>query len=99
MKLSELIWDLPLENRGAEEREITDITNDTRRLVPGALFAALPGAREDGNDYIREALEKGATAVLCRRPPDFDGPCLVTDRPRMVYGLLCKRWFGTRRGT
>ena len=94
MKLSELIWDLPIENRGAGTPEITDLTNDTRRLVSGALFAAIEGTKERGADHIREALEKGAAAVLCRRPPDYDGPWLVTDRPRRTYGLLCRRWFG-----
>ena len=94
MKLSELIWDLPIENRGAGTPEITDLTNDTRRLVSGALFAAIEGTKESGADHIREALEKGAAAVLCRTPPAFDGPWLVTDRPRRTYGLLCRRWFG-----
>lgn len=94
MKLSELIFDLPIEDRGAGDPEITDLTNDTRRLVPGAMFAAVEGTRENGTDYIREAMEKGAAAVLCRQPPAYDGPWLVTDRPRRTYGLLCKRWFG-----
>ena len=64
MKLSELIFDLPIENQGAGDPEITDLTNDTRRLVPGALFAAMEGTKENGSDYIREALEKGAKPVL-----------------------------------
>ena len=94
MKLSELIAGLPAEDRGAGEREITNLTCDTRTLRPGGLFAALPGWREDGNDYIRAALDKGAAAVLCQRAPAEAGPWLVTAEPRRTYGLLCRRWFG-----
>ena len=94
MKLSELISGLPVENRGAAEGEITNLTCDTRTLRPGGLFAALPGWKEDGNDYIRQALDRGAAAVLCRQPPGFDGPWLIAEKPRTVYGLLCRNWFG-----
>ena len=94
MKLSKLMASLPVENRGAAEGEITNLTCDTRTLRPGGLFAALPGWKEDGSDYIRQALDRGAAAVLCREPPDFDGPWLVAEKPRLTYGLLCRTWFG-----
>ena len=50
--------------------EITSISYDTRTLLPGALFVALPGAKTDGSLYIDEALAKGAAAggVPTRRP-------------------------------
>ena len=38
------------------------------------------GRREDGRAYIPEALERGAAAVLCRRPPDLPGPWLVSGK-------------------
>ncbi|HNW43863.1 MAG TPA: UDP-N-acetylmuramoyl-L-alanyl-D-glutamate--2,6-diaminopimelate ligase [Elusimicrobiales bacterium] len=44
--------------------EITAIVNDSRLAGPGALFFALPGAKADGNNFIRQALEKGAAAVI-----------------------------------
>lgn len=94
MKLSELCKGLPVENRGAAEGEITNLTCDTRTLRPGGLFAALPGWKADGNDFIRQALDRGAAAVLCREPPVFDGPWLVTEHPHRTFGLLCRAWFG-----
>lgn len=45
---------------------------DSRRIQPGMLFVALPGARVDGNNYIGHALRNGAAATLGSRiDPEF----------------------------
>lgn len=44
--------------------EIRSVSTDTRRLEPGALFVALRGARFDGHQFLSEAVEKGARALL-----------------------------------
>ncbi|MCD8087575.1 MAG: UDP-N-acetylmuramoyl-tripeptide--D-alanyl-D-alanine ligase [Oscillospiraceae bacterium] len=49
------------------EEEITAITTDSRKLEPGCLFAALPGTRVDGHDFITQAAKEGAACVLCSR--------------------------------
>ena len=54
--------------------EITVITTDSRTVVPGCLFAAIPGQTADGHDYIPMAAEKGASCVLCSRFVDADIP-------------------------
>jgi UDP-N-acetylmuramoyl-tripeptide--D-alanyl-D-alanine ligase len=41
---------------------------DSRRITPGGLFLALPGARSDGHDHAAAAVAAGATAVLAARP-------------------------------
>jgi len=41
---------------------------DSRKITPGGLFLALPGARVDGHDYARTATDAGAVAVLAARP-------------------------------
>jgi len=56
--------------------EIAGLTCDSRRVRPGFLFAALPGVRVDGRDYIGAAVQNGAVAVLA--PP---GTKLPTDAP------------------
>jgi UDP-N-acetylmuramoyl-L-alanyl-D-glutamate--2,6-diaminopimelate ligase len=40
------------------------ITSDSRRVDRGAAFAAYPGARTDGREFIGDALTRGAAAVL-----------------------------------
>ena len=77
MKLNQLLRGVALTGcRADQDVEITGVSYDTRTMAPGGLFAALEGYKTDGQLYIREALEKGAVAVLCRRAPDFDGPWL-----------------------
>ncbi len=43
---------------------VTAVCADSRRVVPGALFVAIPGFETDGHDHIEEALRRGATALL-----------------------------------
>ena len=94
MKLWELLHSVPLTGETPDlDMEINSISYDTRTLEPGALFAALPGARDDGARYIREALDRGAAAVLCRERPEEDGPWLVTPDPRRALALLSANWF------
>ena len=96
MLLTKLLRGTALEDQAAvSDREITGLTCDSRTVTPGALFAAFRGSRTDGNRFIREALDKGATAVLCQTPPaGQDGPWLVTDDPRAVFGQMAAHWFG-----
>ncbi|MHA2789361.1 UDP-N-acetylmuramoyl-tripeptide--D-alanyl-D-alanine ligase [Corynebacterium sp. S7] len=41
---------------------------DSRKVTEGGLFVALPGAKVDGHDFARTAMDKGATGVLAARP-------------------------------
>ncbi|MFN2386969.1 MAG: UDP-N-acetylmuramoyl-tripeptide--D-alanyl-D-alanine ligase [Thermoanaerobaculia bacterium] len=53
---------------------------DSRRVRPGNLFVALPGARVDGHDFAAEAASRGAAAVLAERAPrglPRGFPCLL----------------------
>ena len=93
MQLSRLIRGIALTDHVGQDVEITSLTSDTRSLVPGGLFAALKGTRTDGTQYISQALDRGAAAVLCEKAPDFPGPWLVAKDARQAYGLLCANWF------
>ena len=46
------------------KRDIRSVVIDSRQADRGSLFVALPGSRVDGHDFIYQALEKGAAAVL-----------------------------------
>ena len=48
---------------------------DSRRLGPGGLFVALPGARVDGHHFAAAAVAAGAVGVLAARP--VDAPAVV----------------------
>lgn len=52
-------------------QSFTGITADSRKVKPGALFLAYPGTHSDGRDYIAQAIQAGAAAVLWD-DQDFD---------------------------
>jgi len=64
------------------ETDITGLTCDSRQVEPGFLFAALPGARLDGRDYIPDALGRGAVAVLTPPAPPSNRKQGHRARPR-----------------
>ena len=68
--------------------EFTGANNDTRVLQPGQLFLALQGAR-DGHDFIPNAMERGAAAVLCSRKVG-DYPAIYVDDPRIALGEIAR---------
>jgi UDP-N-acetylmuramoyl-L-alanyl-D-glutamate--2,6-diaminopimelate ligase len=48
---------------GAEKLQVGGIACDSRKVAPGFVFFALHGAKEDGNKYVLDAVERGAVAV------------------------------------
>ena len=79
MRLEELLKGVPLTGgTWKDDTEITGISYDTRTIAPGNLFAALPGYKADGQDFITEALEKGASAA---------------EDPRAALALISANWF------
>ena len=63
--LQELLKLLPdAEVAGAAGKTITDITADSRVVVPGSLFICLKGATVDGHKFLQQAHEKGAVAAI-----------------------------------
>ena len=68
---------------------VTGITADSRTVKPGMIFAALPGARFDGRDFIADAVARGSIAVLA--PPDTKWPAGVPTRPLLVDSDVRRR--------
>src|SRR5690349_8911611 len=50
----------------------SDFSFDSRRPQDSQLFIALRTERGDGHQWMREAVENGATGLLCSVPPSFD---------------------------
>jgi UDP-N-acetylmuramoyl-tripeptide--D-alanyl-D-alanine ligase len=70
--------------KDAAELHITGTVEfDSRRVTPGGLFLALPGARADGHDHAASAVAAGAVAVLAARPV---GVPAVMVRPTAQHG-------------
>lgn len=80
--------------------EVSGISLSSQRVLPGDLYAALPGARAHGIDFAATAVESGAVAVLtdpagaARETARVGVPLLVVEEPRSVLGRLAARVYG-----
>ena len=86
------------------DTNITGLTCDSRRVEPGFLFAALPGTQADGRDFIRQAVTRGAAAVLA--PPgtrlaksDRKTVLVADENSRRRFALMAARFYGRQPGT
>ncbi len=72
--------------------EMAGIEYDSRRVAPGYLFFAFPGSRADGRDFARQALERGAAAIVseAEAPADLAPRWIQVEHGR--YALAMASW-------
>jgi UDP-N-acetylmuramoyl-L-alanyl-D-glutamate--2,6-diaminopimelate ligase len=78
----------------AAEAEVRSLAVDSRRVTPGALFAALPGTAADGAEFAPAAVAKGAAAVLASRALSLPVPVAVSRNPRKTFSIAASRFHG-----
>jgi UDP-N-acetylmuramoyl-tripeptide--D-alanyl-D-alanine ligase len=72
---------------------IRGISHDTRHLLPGNLFIAIPGATYDGHHFIAAAQQKGASAAIVNRlVPDINIPQLIVKDTIEALGIISAHW-------
>ena len=99
---------LGLTAKGGGNPPVTGISVDSRQVQPGTLFAAMPGSKVHGAEFIQYALRMGAVAVLT----DAEGATLaadslaqaevalvVTDAPREALSRAAALWYGAQPQT
>ena len=89
MIVSELIRYLPAAIiHGDPHTDIKGVTADSRLVKPGWLFVAVVGMQSDGHQYVYEAKQKGASAVLVEHLMDIDLPQIVIERTQPLTGPI-----------
>ncbi|MFE1768871.1 UDP-N-acetylmuramoyl-L-alanyl-D-glutamate--2,6-diaminopimelate ligase [Streptomyces angustmyceticus] len=89
----------PAPEPGRADAMVTGITHDSRAVRPGDVYAALPGARLHGADFVAQAADLGAAAVLtdpsgAERAAATGLPALVVENPRARMGALAVSIYG-----
>jgi UDP-N-acetylmuramoyl-L-alanyl-D-glutamate--2,6-diaminopimelate ligase len=70
MKLADLTRNLPISASNPDvaatfaNRDVAEVTADSRRVRPGTVFVALPGERVDGHQFLEDVVAAGALAVV-----------------------------------
>ena len=99
MKLNELLGPEIDASPVRGDIEILGLTADSRAVVPGWLFAALPGSKVHGAHFIEDAVAKGAAAVLAQRGTQISAPSttvLTAAEPRRALALMAARFFSAQ---
>ena len=68
------------------------VTDDSRKVVKGCVFACIKGNNFDGHSKAEEALSKGACAVVTERDIGIENQ-IVTENTRAAYALICSSLF------
>lgn len=76
MELRTILTDFDVDDT-LPDIEITGLTHDSRQVKPGDMFVALPGLHVQGTDFITQAVDNGAVAIL--------GPDIELDHENLVY--------------
>lgn len=87
VRLAEVAEFLHAKHRGANV-PFQFVSTDTRTLQPGDLYVALVGARLDGHEYVQQAIEKGACAVVISKSMDLNVPFLQVADTTEALGRL-----------
>lgn len=75
------------------DKDITGITCDSRQVKAGFAFVCINGAKADGHDYAKKALENGAAVIVSERDLGFKSQITVSDT-HAAYADMCAKWFG-----
>ncbi len=78
---------------------IKGVTADSRKVKPGFLFAALPGASADGRDFVPAAVKAGAAAVIAEAPVKASAPVVQVHDARRAYALVAAAFWGAQPST
>ncbi|MCA3424604.1 MAG: UDP-N-acetylmuramoyl-L-alanyl-D-glutamate--2,6-diaminopimelate ligase [Roseomonas sp.] len=81
--------------------KVIGITADSRAVRPGMVFAALPGARNDGRAFIADAVARGAAAILAPEGTAWPAeapvrPLVTSPDPRRALALMAAAFYGAQ---
>jgi UDP-N-acetylmuramoyl-L-alanyl-D-glutamate--2,6-diaminopimelate ligase len=80
---------------GSAELRVGGVQHDSRRVVEGDLFVAVPGAAHDGFDFVDGALQRGAVALMAEREAPFQVPQLIVADARGALGRAAELVYGS----
>lgn len=80
---------------GADDIFAQSCTSDSRTCQEGDLFVCLMGSKVDGHDYVSEAIQRGASAIVAERyVPTAGIPVCIVPDSRSAFGRICQALAG-----
>jgi UDP-N-acetylmuramoyl-L-alanyl-D-glutamate--2,6-diaminopimelate ligase len=84
--------------QGTFKTEVTELITDSRRVIKNSAFFAIPGSLKNGNDYIEEAIRRGASTIISSEenlnlPSNISN--VYTENPRLALAKFAKKYHGS----
>jgi UDP-N-acetylmuramoyl-L-alanyl-D-glutamate--2,6-diaminopimelate ligase len=86
-----------ISEKGSHDISVSGVEFDSRKVKKDSLFVAVKGYKTDGHDYIKSAVESGASAVICESMPEVtDGNVywIKTDDSARALGVAASDFYG-----
>lgn len=84
-----------VEQRGALDRTVTSVTDDSRAVASGCLFVAVKGERVDGHRFVAQAAQAGAAAIVAQESVEVGSlPFVKVADSRKALGFIGSRFYG-----
>jgi len=87
---------LRLAHTGSLKHQVFALVTDSRRVIPGAVFFAIPGLRTNGTYFVEEAIDRGAVAVVSESDRIY--PQITTiqvENIRRVVAQVARNYYGS----
>ena len=102
MELKKLLTGIEnFKTKGDVEIDIKKVESNSKKVGPDTLFVAVKGYDFDGHQYVGEAIEKGATAVMLDMSADFKNikipngvTVIITDDTRKALARVSCNYYG-----
>lgn len=105
---AKILAELGLRAQGGRDARVTGLAVDSRQVKPGFLFAALPGTKVHGGEFIQFALRQEAAAILTDREgaeiakdvlAASSAAVVIAEDPRQALAFAAALWFGRQPET
>ncbi|OMP68518.1 UDP-N-acetylmuramoyl-L-alanyl-D-glutamate--2,6-diaminopimelate ligase [Domibacillus epiphyticus] len=95
MDLSTVLTAIPFYRQDKEGNPtITSIENDHRLVSDGSIFICIKGYTFDGHNAAKEAVEKGAVAIIAEQPVDVSVPVIYVRSTKRAMAQLAAHFYG-----
>ncbi|MDQ0215238.1 UDP-N-acetylmuramoyl-L-alanyl-D-glutamate--2,6-diaminopimelate ligase [Oikeobacillus pervagus] len=96
MDLLNLLKSLPFYELNQDKNPmITSIENDHRKVKKGSLFICIKGYTVDGHQFAKEAVNKGAVAILAEKSVEVDVPVILVPDTKRAMSIVANHFYAS----
>jgi len=79
---------------GKKTERVYHLTLDSRKVIPGSLFFAVRGLKDDGNYYVNEAIHRGAVGIISEKHVNVKNAiCIQVEDVRLAMAQISQRFY------